>query len=308
MVPDAAARAEVDLRGGAWPVRDQGTTGACIGFAAADGVLHWHYRQAGLLAEGERPSPPVHLDGQQGDHDLLTSFPTTFIESAGTQIKLALRVARKYGCVLESTLPMDGTLSSLSTEAFYARAARYRIASYHNLGRRTHLHRPQQLGAAGGATAASRMRPTPMPRAPSTRPTARYSERAVERRLRLYFPEYRELPIVPAFSSLSIPDDSDAARHLCSSPWATRPCRCSTWRPCAAGRPHPERCRAASWTQLDRSPTFVCLGAGGGIPMQGNRDAVSSIRDEDLIDLFSRRLPDLLERRPDLEPTIFAAS
>ena len=41
--------------------------------------------------------------------------------------------------------------------------------------------------------------------------------------------------------------------------------------------------------------------------MQGNRDAVSSIRDEDLIDLFSRRLPDLLERRPDLEPTIFAA-
>ena len=57
-------------------------------------------------------------------------FPTTFIESAGTQIKLALRVARRYGCVLESTLPMDGTLSSLSTEAFYARAARYRIASY----------------------------------------------------------------------------------------------------------------------------------------------------------------------------------
>ena len=42
-------------------------------------------------------------------------------------------------------------------------------------------------------------------RAPSTRPTARYSERAVERRLRLYFPGYRELPIVPAFSSLSIP-------------------------------------------------------------------------------------------------------
>ena len=33
----------------------------------------------------------------------------------------------------------------------------------------------------------------------------RYSERAVERRLRLYFPGYRELPIVPAFSSLSIP-------------------------------------------------------------------------------------------------------
>ena len=38
VVPDAAARAEVDLRGGEWPVGDQGTTGACVGFAAADGV------------------------------------------------------------------------------------------------------------------------------------------------------------------------------------------------------------------------------------------------------------------------------
>ena len=34
VVADAAARAEVDLRGGDWPVRDQGTTGACVGFAA----------------------------------------------------------------------------------------------------------------------------------------------------------------------------------------------------------------------------------------------------------------------------------
>ena len=41
--------------------------------------------------------------------------------------------------------------------------------------------------------------------------------------------------------------------------------------------------------------------------MRGNREAGSSIRDEDLIEVFSRRLPDLLERRPDLEPTIFAA-
>ena len=133
-MPDAAARAEVDLRAYDWPVRDQGTTGACVGFAAADGVLHWHYRQAGMLAEGERPSPRFIWMANK-ETDLLTSFPTTFIESAGTQIKLALRVARKYGCVTESTLPMRGALSSLSTEAFYTRAARYRIASYHNLGR-----------------------------------------------------------------------------------------------------------------------------------------------------------------------------
>ena len=35
--------------------------------------------------------------------------------------------------------------------------------------------------------------------------------------------------------------------------------------------------------------------------MRGNREAGSSIRDEDLIEVFSRRLPDLLERRPDLD-------
>ena len=134
VVADAAARAQVDLRAADWPVRDQGRTGACVGFAAADGVLHWHYRQAGLLAGGERPSPRFIWMANK-ETDLLTSFPTTFIESAGTQIKLALRVARTYGCVTESTLPMDGALSSLSTEAFYARAAKYRIASYHNLGR-----------------------------------------------------------------------------------------------------------------------------------------------------------------------------
>ena len=32
--------------------------------------------------------------------------------------------------------------------------------------------------------------------------------------------------------------------------------------------------------------------------MRGNREAVSSIRDEDLIEVFSRRLPDLLETTP----------
>ena len=36
-------------------------------------------------------------------------------------------------------------------------------------------------------------------------------------------------------------------------------------------------------------------------------EAVSALHDEDLIEVFSRRLPDLLERRPDLEPVIFKA-
>ncbi len=62
---------------------------------------------AGLLPPGERPSPRFTWMGNK-ETDRLTSFPTTFIESAGTQTKLALRIARRYGCVLESTLPMSG--------------------------------------------------------------------------------------------------------------------------------------------------------------------------------------------------------
>ena len=56
VVADVPARAEVDLRADDWPVRDQGTTGACVGFAAADGVLHWHYRQARGALIGRSPA------------------------------------------------------------------------------------------------------------------------------------------------------------------------------------------------------------------------------------------------------------
>ena len=136
VVSAAPARAEVDLRRPDWPIRDQGTTGACVGFATADGVLHWHYLQAGLLAPGERPSPRFIWMANK-ETDRLTEFPTTFIECAGTQTKRALRIARNYGCVPERTLPMSGRLSRLSTTQFYALAAKYRIASYHNL-RRNH--------------------------------------------------------------------------------------------------------------------------------------------------------------------------
>ena len=47
----------MDLRADDWPVRDQGTSGAGVGFAAADGVLHWHYRQAGCWPKASGPRP-----------------------------------------------------------------------------------------------------------------------------------------------------------------------------------------------------------------------------------------------------------
>ncbi len=122
-----------DLRAPWWKVRDQRKTGACVGFATADGVLRWHYVTRSMIKDSELPSPRfIWMANKETDE--ITAYPTTFLEKAGTQTKLALRVARNYGCVLEPDLPMIGGLSMLSAAAFYTKAAGLRISSYHNLG------------------------------------------------------------------------------------------------------------------------------------------------------------------------------
>jgi hypothetical protein len=125
---------EKDLREPWWTVRNQEQTGACVGFACADGVLRWHYVKAGLLKEGQLTSPRfVWMANKETDE--ITEFPTTFVESAGTQTKRALLIALRYGCVLERELPMKGgTLWQGSTAALYSRAAGLRIESFYNLG------------------------------------------------------------------------------------------------------------------------------------------------------------------------------
>lgn len=125
--------ASKDLRVTWWKIRNQENTGACVGFAAADGLLRWHFVTSVRIPRNAETSPRFIWMADK-ETDELTGYPTTFLEAAGTQTKLALRVARKYGCVLEDDLPMDGKLSSLSTAAFYSKAARLRISSYHNLG------------------------------------------------------------------------------------------------------------------------------------------------------------------------------
>ncbi|MEM8642761.1 MAG: C1 family peptidase [Cyanobacteria bacterium P01_G01_bin.54] len=134
----ATAPASKDLRAAWWEVDDQGATGACVGFSTAYGVLRWHYVTAGLLAKSQKPSEKpsarfIWMANKETDN--ITNYPTTFIEKSGTQTKLALNVARKYGCVTESELPMTGGLSKMSRAAFYSKAAQLRISSFHNLGR-----------------------------------------------------------------------------------------------------------------------------------------------------------------------------
>lgn len=123
----------VDLRERWWKINHQGSSGACVGFATAYGVLRWHYVKAGKITEKEIPSARfIWMANKETDE--LTSYPTTFLDTEGTQTKLALGIAQKYGCVLDDILPMDGALCTLGRSAFYAMASRLRIASYHNLG------------------------------------------------------------------------------------------------------------------------------------------------------------------------------
>jgi hypothetical protein len=130
----AAPPASKDLRASWWKIDSQGTTGACVGFATAYGVLQWHYVTSGRIKKSQRPSARfIWMANKETDE--ITTYPTTFIETAGTQTKLALNIARKFGCVLDEDLPMDGSLSPLSSAAFYSKAAQLRISSFHNLGR-----------------------------------------------------------------------------------------------------------------------------------------------------------------------------
>lgn len=122
-----------DLRATWWRVRNQRRTGACVGFAAADGVLRWHYHKAGMIRSEETSPRFIWMANKETDD--ITSYPTTFIESTGTQTKYALRIARRYGCVLERHLPMVGGLYTGSSASFYSMAARFRIRAFYNLGR-----------------------------------------------------------------------------------------------------------------------------------------------------------------------------
>src|SRR5512143_1264670 len=123
-----------DLRESWWTIGDQGHTGSCVGWAAADSVLRWHFVKANRLRPDEQLSPRfVWMAAKETDSIL--SIPTTFIEHEGTSLKAALDIARKYGVVKDSTLSFkSGALYAGDTKAFYAEAAKLKIASYFNLG------------------------------------------------------------------------------------------------------------------------------------------------------------------------------
>lgn len=132
----AALPTKVDLRQPWWTIGNQSTTGSCVGWATADGVMRYHLVQANRLQQNQLLSPRfVWMASKETDE--FTSRPETFVEEAGTSLKAAMDIVRKYGTVLDSVLPFKiSTLMYAGNEnALYAAASTRRAANYFNLGK-----------------------------------------------------------------------------------------------------------------------------------------------------------------------------
>jgi Papain family cysteine protease len=130
----AALPASLDLRAAWWAIDDQEDTGSCVGWATAEGVARYHMVKAGKLAKNVLLSPRFVWMGSK-ETDEFTARPETFIEEAGTSLKAAMDIARKYGTVPMSTLPFHIVTKMYvgSENTLYAMAAQRRITSYFNL-------------------------------------------------------------------------------------------------------------------------------------------------------------------------------
>jgi C1A family cysteine protease len=126
----------VDLRAAWWNIGDQEITGSCVGWASTDGLMRYHMHKAGKLLPRYRLSPRyTWMASKETDPD--ATHATSFIEEAGTYLKTAMDVCRKWGVVLETLLPFHiNTFMYVDEEPdFYAAASQRRATAYYNLGK-----------------------------------------------------------------------------------------------------------------------------------------------------------------------------
>jgi hypothetical protein len=130
----AAPPSTVDLREPWWTIGDQGATGSCVGWAAADSVIRWHLVKANRINTSDVLSVRfIWMAAKETDQ--WSTPPTTFLEVAGTSLKAALDIARLYGVVVDKLLPFkSGKLFGGDPKTFFATAAQLKIAMYFNLG------------------------------------------------------------------------------------------------------------------------------------------------------------------------------
>jgi len=133
--PAATLPASVDLRATWWNIGDQESTGSCVGWGSTDGVARYHFVKAGKLAQNGKLSPRFTWMASK-ETDEFINRPETIIEEAGTSLKAAVDILRKYGAVPEALLPFHiATNMYLGDEnTFFTTAATRRIAAYFNLG------------------------------------------------------------------------------------------------------------------------------------------------------------------------------
>ena len=124
----------VDLRAPSWAINNQESTGSCVGWATADGVVRYHMIKAGRIPPDQLLSPR-HIWMASKETDVITTRPETFIERAGTTLKAAVDVARKQGVALMADLPfhLQTTMYLGAENAFYASCAQRRVNAYFNL-------------------------------------------------------------------------------------------------------------------------------------------------------------------------------
>jgi len=130
----AALPRSVDLRATWWAIGDQENTGSCVGWATAEGVVRYHMVQAGKLGQAE-PLSPRFVWMASKETDQFVSRPETFIEGAGTSLKSAMDIARKYGVVTSAMLPFHIATKMYTGDenVFFAAAAQRKTAAYFNL-------------------------------------------------------------------------------------------------------------------------------------------------------------------------------
>jgi len=134
--PLASLPASADLRASWWNIGDQESTGSCVGWACTDGVARYHMVTAGKIPRpGLLSSRFTWMAAKETDE--FATRPETFIEEAGTSLKAAMDISRKYGAVPEELLPfhISTTMYAGDENTFYATAATHRIAAYFNLGK-----------------------------------------------------------------------------------------------------------------------------------------------------------------------------
>lgn len=134
--PRAALPASVDLRKPWWTIGNQGSTGSCVGWASAEGVVRYQMVMANRLANNV-PLSPRFVWMASKETDAAVARPETFIEEAGTFLKAAMDICRKYGVVPSTLLPfaINTLMYTGSENTFYATASQRKIAAYFNLGR-----------------------------------------------------------------------------------------------------------------------------------------------------------------------------